>query len=550
MTAYSLVDRDNRNKRLQQLHNEKRKQPGIEVPRPGDQQYLLIIRLDLTSPPPSPPPSIPSSHPSSPSSLLAKSKDVLRNEVQKGLKRLCGLFEQIEIGKKKIDKLDKDGKVNQRRLEDFKFSATIGFGMGFFDKLSIPDDERPKKMKSMPDHFGLGDVTPYSLAQTDLIIQLGSTSDVVNRWVFENKVESKEEEGDDDKSKLNKNKDKQEGEEEDTSDIITSIAGWATITDIHAGFQRMDGRNLMGFNDGVSNPRPGSGYKFDSVVWTTEKDEGPILKDGTYMVFQKIEHDLDQWRGLSAEEQEEWVGRNKFTGLLLGTPENDDKKFIEALKNDDLKAKEKLRQLLNDQSDPERLFYDSEKFKNSVPAWSHVRKANPRQEKLPNGKRIEKKLLFRRGYIFTETGLNNRAISGLLFVSFQRDIENSFEFIKKNWLNNKNFPAEEQRPFTKHELSERHSQGRFSLREIEQIRFDLSKKQLLGLDDEYVLKDKLEEIKDRNTQNTGKEGLAGPSELGVIPTGQFLTIIPFGGGYYFVPPIPSRSIADIGQQFF
>ena len=79
---------------------------------------------------------------------------------------------------------------------------------------------------------------------------------------------------------------------------------------------------------------------------------------------------------------------------------------------------------------------------------------------------------------------------------------------------------------------------------------DLSKKQLLGLDDEYVLKDKLEEIKDRNTQNTGKEGLAGPSELGVIPTGQFLTIIPFGGGYYFVPPIPSRSIADIGQQFF
>jgi Dyp-type peroxidase family len=539
LTAYSLVDRDSRNKRLQQLHNEKRKQPGIEVPRPGDQQHLLIIRLDLTSPPPPSPP---------PLFSLAKSKDLLRNEVQKGLKRLCRLFEQIDTGKKTIDKLDKERKLIRMPLRDFKFSATIGFGVGFFDKLSIPDDKRPKKVKSMPDHFGLGDVTPYSLAQTDLIIQLGSISDDVNRSVFENKLESQKE-GDDYKSKLNKNKGKQEGEE-DTPDIITAIAGWAMITDIHAGFQRMDGRNLMGFNDGVSNPRPGSGDKFDSVVWTTEKDEGPILKDGTYMVFQKIEHDLDQWRGLSAEEQEEWVGRNKFTGLLLGTPENDDKKFIEALKNDDLKAKEKLRQLLNDQSDPERPFYDSEKFKNSVPAWSHVRKANPRQEKLPNGKRIEKKLLFRRGYIFTETGLNNRVISGLLFVSFQRDIENSFEFIKKNWLNNKNFPAEEQRPFTKHELSERHSQGRFSLREIEQIRFDLSKKQLLGLDDEYVLKDKLEEIKDRNTQNTGKEGLAGPSELGAIPTGQFLTIIPFGGGYYFVPPIPNRSISNIGQQFF
>jgi Dyp-type peroxidase family len=494
LTAYSLVDRDSRNKRLQQLHNEKRKQPGIEVPRPGDQQHLLIIRLDLTSPPPPSPP---------PLFSLAKSKDLLRNEVQKGLKRLCRLFEQIDTGKKTIDKLDKERKLIRMPLRDFKFSATIGFGVGFFDKLSIPDDKRPKKVKSMPDHFGLGDVTPYSLAQTDLIIQLGSISDDVNRSVFENKLESQKE-GDDYKSKLNKNKGKQEGEE-DTPDIITAIAGWAMITDIHAGFQRMDGRNLMGFNDGVSNPRPGSGDKFDSVVWTTEKDEGPILKDGTYMVFQKIEHDLDQWRGLSAEEQEEWVGRNKFTGLLLGTPENDDKKFIEALKNDDLKAKEKLRQLLNDQSDPERPFYDSEKFKNSVPAWSHVRKANPRQEKLPNGKRIEKKLLFRRGYIFTETGLNNRVISGLLFVSFQRDIENSFEFIKKNWLNNKNFPAEEQRPFTKHELSERHSQGRFSLREIEQIRFDLSKKQLLGLDDQYVLKDKLEEIKDHDMQTLEKK---------------------------------------------
>jgi hypothetical protein len=51
-------------------------------------------------------------------------------------------------------------------------------------------------------------------------------------------------------------------------------------------------------------------------------------------------------------------------------------------------------------------------------------------------------------------------------------------------------------------------------------------------------------------QNTGKEGLAGPSELGAIPTGQFLTIIPFGGGYYFVQPIPNRSISNIGQQFF
>lgn len=546
MTSYLINSLDSRNKRLEQIRKEKRKQSGIEFPKPGQQQHLLIIRLDLTSPIPSH-----TSHLSSHSSSSGCHKDALRNEVQKGLKRLCTLFEQIDMGKKKIDKLDEDGKLTKVALSNFKFSATIGFGNGFFDKLAIPEDKRPKKIKAMPDHVGLGDVIPYSLAQTDLIIQSGSSSDVVNRWVFENKMESQEEKGDDNKSKLNKDKDERGVvEKEDTPDIVTAIAGWATVTDIHAGFQRMDGRNLMGFNDGVSNPRPGSGDKFDSVVWTTEKDEGPVLKDSTYMVFQKIEHDLDQWRGLSKGEQEEWVGRSKVTGLLLGTPENEDKKFIEALKNDDPNAKEKLRKLLNEQGDPEKPFYDSENFKNNVPAWSHVRKANPRQEKLPDGKRIDKKLIFRRGYIFTESGLNNRTVSGLLFISFQRDIENSFEFIKKNWLNEKQFPTPESRPFIRHELSKRHSQGRFSSEELERIRFDLSKRQVLGLDDSDILKDKIGDTKDHDTQNTGKEGLAGPSELGVNPKGEFLAIMPFGGGYYFIPPIPNRSIADIGQQFF
>ena len=75
----------------------------------------------------------------------------------------------------------------------------------------------------------------------------------------------------------------------------------------------------MGFNDGVSNPTPGNGASFDNVVWVTKQDEGEILKDGTYMVYQKIEHDLDQWRLLSLAQQEDWVGRKKITGLLKGT---------------------------------------------------------------------------------------------------------------------------------------------------------------------------------------------------------------------------------------
>ncbi|HJT49547.1 MAG TPA: Dyp-type peroxidase [Nitrososphaeraceae archaeon] len=528
MTANQIPTRYIRNKRLEQLARDKRKQAGVEYPKAGQQDHILIVRLNLAS------------------TSSANDANALRREVQDGLRRLCGLFERIESAVKKIDMLDSEGNLSSSPLKQFNFSATVGFGVGFFDRLSIPNNKRPRRIKSMPDHVGLGDITPYSLGQTDLLIQLGSTSDFVNRWVFENKIEARA---------FTSVKSEQHlidgNESQDVPDIVTAIGGWATIADIHAGFQRIDGRNLMGFNDGISNPTPGSGIKFDDVVWTTEKDEGRILKDGTYMVFQKIEHDLDQWRQLSAHEQEQWVGRNKVTGLLLGTPENEDQKFIEALKKQDPKAKQLLRRLLDNQSDPEKLFYNSEIFRNSVPAWSHVRKANPRQEKMPSGKELQKKIIFRRGYPFMEAGLNNRTISGLLFVCFQRDIENSFEFIKRNWLNNKDFPTPDVRPFTQHEKNKRSSQARFTPDEMRLIKnLDISKRKLLGLHDREVLEAKIRESTDHDTQNTGREGLAGPSELGVVPTGDLVAIVPFGGGYYFIPPVPNRRISDIGQQFF
>jgi hypothetical protein len=51
-------------------------------------------------------------------------------------------------------------------------------------------------------------------------------------------------------------------------------------------------------------------------------------------------------------------------------------------------------------------------------------------------------------------------------------------------------------------------------------------------------------------QNTGKEGLAGPSELGVYPEEEVVITTPVGGGYYFIPPIPNKRISNISEQFF
>ena len=482
----------------------------------------------------------------------------------------------------------------------------------------------------MPDHEQIGDITPYSLAQTDLIIQLCSTKDFVNRWVLENTLQPDEDEVIEKLSKKQKehrlNNETERrilkkllvdttpkrltpplkegdrvcsdgqvlslGEEECVPDIVSAIEEWATIIDIHAGFQRIDGRNLMGFNDGVSNPRPGKddkGKLFDEKVFTTKDDENnKDLDYGTYMVFQKIHHDLEQWRELSLDEQQEWVGRSKGTGLLLGTlSEDDDASLDRDFRSNDEKVRKDaaldIEKLLAIQTDPTKRFYDERgsiievrgrrmtykinpaEMRKRVQAWSHVRKANPRRE---NGE--PEKIIFRRGYPFVGTGPNNKILSGLLFVCFQKDIQNGFEFIKRNWLNNKNFPVPEKRGFTDDEKRQRRKVGRLSADEL--LRLSPQQRKDYGLDNledfNQALQDagivnpdinnKFNSIDiDKNdlslvpdTQNTGREGLAGPSEHGTIPTGEFIAIVPFGGGYYFVPPIPKQKISDIGQQFF
>jgi Dyp-type peroxidase family len=578
------IERKRRLLRINKMIEERRKQPGIEFPDQRAQLHVLLVRINL------------SRHVEN--RCKTPDTDLVRN----GLIRLCGLFERIYKGEKSMDQLGEDGMLRRKHLvNEYRFSATVGFGLGFFDRLNIKIEKRPKCLREMPDHSGLGDPTPYSLSQTDLIIQIASKADHINRWILENTLQAPQQQDEADGS--NAKQDCPEGivlkpnqrccpdgqilekGQKCTPDITSALDGWATIEDVHAGFQRLDGRNLMGFNDGVSNPTPGSGLSFDNVVWTTKQDEGEVLKDGTYMVYQKIEHDLDQWRQLSLAQQEDWVGRKKITGLLKGTlTDEEDKKLGQNLQSPNQRVREqaekRLKELFNRQSDPSTRLYDEEKYKKAVPAWSHVRKANPREELIDkyrgskNG-RIRSHLIFRRGFLFVESDENADVRSGLHFICFQRNIDDGFEFIKRHWLNNKNFPVPFSEPwlkrtFTEQELDSRHRHGRLSGEELVRIRNDMGKRKLLGLEAEKDFNQALRDagfdsnrylarsMKDPlsgspivvDTQNTGREGLAGPSELGVNPTGGFLAIIPMGGGYYYVPPIPNKSIKDIGQQFF
>jgi Dyp-type peroxidase family len=502
------------------LWEQRRKQPGVAFPSALTQEHLLIIRFNISYP-------------------IADRKD--KEFIRNGVTRLCKFFDRIDKGKIKIDDLTNEGETRIVPLSEFNFSATIGFGMGFFEKLKIDSPNRPKKLKEMPNHIGLGDPRPYSIFQTDFIIQLGSDTEDINRWVFQHSSAKTEQvetmKGAALPSYLSQYKG--DGTDDGDIDIFSCISEWAATTDVHTGFQRIDGRNLMGFNDGISNPKRLS----NDVIWTIAEDENQKFADGTYMVFQKIGHDLDMWRNLTVEKQEKWVGRSKGTGLLLGTlPKDLDRKLASDLHSEQQivrnKARKQWKKLYYEQNDPDKRFFDphNTQYRNiqlQCPVWSHVRKSNPRQA---DG--AARSLIFRRGYLFSEGGQSGVFNSGLLFICFQRDIKKGFEYIKKNFLNNEKFPVPDQRKnFRPEELARGHHYGRFPSFELRKEHISYSNSLL---NSSYGAE----------SQNTGREGLSGPSELGVFPDGQFIATIPVGGGYYFIPPIPNRKISDIGEQFF
>jgi deferrochelatase/peroxidase EfeB len=202
-----------------------------------------------------------------------------------------------------------------------------------------------------------------------------------------------------------------------------------------------------------------------------------------------------------------------------------------------------LKRLLSEQKDPEnKLFDEKESIRLECPVWSHVRKSNPRAE---GG--LKSRIIYRRGYLFMEDTQGGKVFSGLLFICFQKNITEGFEYIKRNFLNNVNFPVPEIRMnFTKQESAYRHRYGRYTESELAES----SEINKLAREWPKQFMELLTEARMENAQNTGREGLAGPSKLGINPTGFFPATLALGGGYYFIPPIPSKNTSEIGQQFF
>ena len=150
-------------------------------------------------------------------------------------------------------------------------------------------------------------------------------------------------------------------------------------------------RNLMGFKDGTANIKAEDTAAMDRYVWVG--GEGPAwMRGGSYVVSRRIRMLLEVWDRSALEDQEQTIGRAKYSGAPLGESEEFDPI--------DLKAEK-----------------DGEPV---IPTNSHVRLASATEN---SGERI-----LRRGYSFTD-GVDEslgELEAGLFFICFQRDPRKQF----------------------------------------------------------------------------------------------------------------------------
>lgn len=79
--------------------------------------------------------------------------------------------------------------------------------------------------------------------------------------------------------------------------LISRLAGVATVVDEVHGFKYFDERDLLGFVDGTENP---VGRTAEAAVFIGEED--PAFAGGSYVVVQKYLHDMKKWNALTVEE--------------------------------------------------------------------------------------------------------------------------------------------------------------------------------------------------------------------------------------------------------
>ncbi|SAL76513.1 Dyp-type peroxidase family protein [Caballeronia arvi] len=96
------------------------------------------------------------------------------------------------------------------------------------------------------------------------------------------------------------------------SHMLDKLGDAVTVVDEVHGFRYFDLRDMVGFVDGTENP---TGKR--AATYTIIGDEDAEFSGGSYVIVQKYLHNLAAWNGLTVEQQELIIGREKLSDVEL-----------------------------------------------------------------------------------------------------------------------------------------------------------------------------------------------------------------------------------------
>jgi Dyp-type peroxidase family len=197
----------------------------------------------------------------------------------------------------------------------------------------------------------------------------------------------------------------------------------------------------FGFRDGISQPdvdlphttpaggalgriAPGEfilGYddETDRTLGRPHPVTPPLLENGTYMVFRKIQQLQSELEKFVTAQAPVGDDRARLTAELFGRWPNG------AVLTAAPQPPAQTDAVAND-----FLFKGPD---DRCPVWSHIRRANPRNGVDP--RIVRRHRIIRRGIRYQSNGNGE----GVLFICFNARIDDQFEFIQGTWLNNGNF---------------------------------------------------------------------------------------------------------------